>query len=485
MKSILILTILLLSLSSMAQTSDAEKAKDLYEQYKTIYRNDNSTKSEIKEALPLLITATELMPAIYKYSYALAAGYKYTGNYEKAKDWYTKSKSKTTDAEQKTQLDNMISYCTQKINEEKIQERSRSGAGINIAMILKEGTNELDEELVNKLPKVLPEVSINEPADELSAYISGKITVENTYSDEEFLVVSLSAQRGAEEHYQKGVKPFAGYFKNKFNFAKPQQYLTILLTEDPFDLINATNSLYPTAHLKAYAPFLGYYNEKDNLIAATGGRQGYGTVLHELIHAYLHSDYPDCPIWLNEGLATLYERTEWRNHELKSIPNWRFDRMDAEDFVALNQLVSDINEHKYHLAQIRMLLLYFDNRADISEFYDFAKSSDGFFTYDDLLANFDISEEKWQEFIKHTIDEYKTELYASRGALGNPSEVKYIQQALNALLHTSLSVDGIWGPGSSDALVEFQKKYGLDPDGIYGPGTKKALEKEYAKLSMN
>ncbi|WP_340111868.1 peptidoglycan-binding protein [Maribellus mangrovi] len=485
MKSILILTILLLTLGSMAQTSDQEKAEELYAQYKTIYRNDNSTKSEIKEALPLLISATELMPGIYKYSYALAAGYKYIGDYTNARDWYAKSKSKTTDAGQIKQLDNMISYCDTKINEQKLQERIRQGAGINIAMILKEGTNELDEELVNNLPKVLPQVNINNPADELSTYISGKISVEDFYSDEEFLVVSLSTQRGAEEHYQKGVKPFAGYFKNKFNFAKPQQYLTILLTENPFDLIEATNSLYPTAHLKAYAPFLGYYNEKDNLIAATGGRQGYGTVLHELIHAYLHSDYPDCPIWLNEGLATLYERTEWRNHELKSIPNWRFDRMDAEDFVTLNQLVSDINEHRYHLAQIRMLLLYFDNRSDISEFYSFAKSSGGFFTYDDLLARFDISEEKWQEFIKTTIDEYKTELYAARGTLGNPSEVKYIQQALNALLQSGLEVDGIWGPGSSDALVEFQKKYGLDPDGVYGPGTKKALEKEYAKLSMN
>lgn len=484
MKSIFITTVMLLSFSAMAQTNQ-EKAEDLYSQYKTVYRSDQSGKTEIKNALPLLISAIELTPEVYKYSYSLAAGYKYIGDYENAKDWYSKSKSKTSDEQQKLELDNLIAYCNQKINEEKVQERSRSGAGINIAMILKEGTNELDEELVNSLPKVLPEVKTTEAADELRDYISNKISPKDNYTAEEFLVLSLSTQRSAEEHYKKGVQPFATYFKTKFAFTKPQQYLTVLLTENPFDLIEATNILYPTAGLKPYAPFLGYYNEKDNLIAANGGRQGYGTLLHELIHAYLHTDYPDCPIWLNEGLASLYERTEWTNHELRGIPNWRFDRLNASDFVPLEQLLTDINAHQYNLAHIRMLLLYFDNRLDIGAFYHFAKAKGGFFTYSEMTETFDITEEKWQAFIKQSIDEYKTELYASRGALGNPSEVKFIQQALNALMHSGLKVDGIWGPGSSDALVEFQRKYGLDTDGVYGANTKKILEKEYVKLTMN
>lgn len=35
--------------------------------------------------------------------------------------------------------------------------------------------------------------------------------------------------------------------------------------------------------------------------------------------------------------------------------------------------------------------------------------------------------------------------------------------------------DGIYGKATLDALLRFQKAYGLTPDGKYGPETEKAL----------
>lgn len=53
-------------------------------------------------------------------------------------------------------------------------------------------------------------------------------------------------------------------------------------------------------------------------------------------------------------------------------------------------------------------------------------------------------------------------------------QVKKLQEALNAL-GESLVVDGIFGPGTHAAVVNFQARNGLTADGIVGPKTKTAL----------
>jgi len=53
--------------------------------------------------------------------------------------------------------------------------------------------------------------------------------------------------------------------------------------------------------------------------------------------------------------------------------------------------------------------------------------------------------------------------------------VKPIQSALNKALGIKLAVDGIYGAKTTEAVRNFQKKYGLSADGIYGPKTKAKL----------
>lgn len=53
-------------------------------------------------------------------------------------------------------------------------------------------------------------------------------------------------------------------------------------------------------------------------------------------------------------------------------------------------------------------------------------------------------------------------------------QVKKLQEALNALGET-LVVDGIFGPGTHAAVVNFQARNGLTADGVVGPKTKAAL----------
>lgn len=52
---------------------------------------------------------------------------------------------------------------------------------------------------------------------------------------------------------------------------------------------------------------------------ATGG----GTLIHEMTHAYMHGNFPGCPAWFNEGLASLFEAVEEKDGHLRGRPNWR------------------------------------------------------------------------------------------------------------------------------------------------------------------
>jgi hypothetical protein len=53
------------------------------------------------------------------------------------------------------------------------------------------------------------------------------------------------------------------------------------------------------------------------------------------------------------------------------------------------------------------------------------------------------------------------------------------QTVLERLGHYHGDLDGLWGPLSRRAVVDFQKAHGLTPDGIYGPRTRAELERTF------
>ncbi|MCA9691820.1 MAG: hypothetical protein KC636_19605, partial [Myxococcales bacterium] len=66
----------------------------------------------------------------------------------------------------------------------------------------------------------------------------------------------------------------------------------------------------------------GYYSRRDHALImniATGG----GTLVHELVHPLMESNFPDCPSWFDEGLASLYEQSAELHGELRGLTNWR------------------------------------------------------------------------------------------------------------------------------------------------------------------
>ncbi len=108
---------------------------------------------------------------------------------------------------------------------------------------------------------------------------------------------------------------------------------------------------------------------------ATGG----GTLIHEMTHAYMHGNFPACPAWFNEGLASLFEAVEEKDGHLRGRPNWRLPGLQqalkakkAPDFTTLmvmtpGRFYGDDSGANYGVA--RYLCYHLQERGLLIPFY--------------------------------------------------------------------------------------------------------------------
>ena len=105
-------------------------------------------------------------------------------------------------------------------------------------------------------------------------------------------------------------------------FAKhPDEAVTILLFPS-----TAEYARYVTAEYERGAGDLGLYDPVSREIAANlaGGAAYVPTVTHELVHALFEADFPSGPLWIDEGIASLYEAPVFTKDGIHGeARNWR------------------------------------------------------------------------------------------------------------------------------------------------------------------
>jgi hypothetical protein len=106
---------------------------------------------------------------------------------------------------------------------------------------------------------------------------------------------------------------------------------------------------------------------------------GYGTLVHEMVHAYMAANFPDVPVWFNEGLASLYEQPSDRDGHLVGGVNWRLPRL--QDAIRdhrtkpLTEVIAgsrgDFNgkEGSLYYAEARYLCFYLQGEGKLVRFY--------------------------------------------------------------------------------------------------------------------
>ena len=473
--------------------TDAAEAERNYQRFLTIYRQADVSPAELEGAMAFVEAAALLAPETYKYLFSLGAANVALARWQAAIDWYDRARPLATDNAMADVINDEINFCRTKLAQARIADRSQT-TSMEISFVMKEGTVEMSAETIASLPSVLPDSPLDEGAGVLIEALESELRdialllgVDlRTLDRAPFLMVGFEGREALERHFERGVAPFYEVFVNTY-FEPPERRVTLLISSHPHELVDATRGLYPDMSIPVYAPFLGYFNPADDLIMATGGQAGYGTVLHEMIHALMAQDHPDAPPWLNEGLASVYERTAWREGRLRPLPNWRFDRMESGDFGDLATVAAEAERtglHSSRVTEVRMLMLFLESRGFLDDLYTRNRDSGGAFDLATAIEEFALEETAWRAFVERTLLEYRAETMAEHGRLTNPDEVRFVQRALNRLVGAEMKVDGFWGGETQAALETFQTRAGLVVDGVPGPKTLSALRARYAKAQV-
>lgn len=104
----------------------------------------------------------------------------------------------------------------------------------------------------------------------------------------------------------------------------PDEILDIWLFKDKESYNKHTEEIFGTP---PHTPF-GYYSHRDKALIMnidTGG----GTLVHEIVHPFMAANFPECPAWFNEGLASLYEQCGDHRGRIWGYTNWRLEGLQA------------------------------------------------------------------------------------------------------------------------------------------------------------
>lgn len=196
------------------------------------------------------------------------------------------------------------------------------------------------------------------------------------------------------------------FFKNN-----PTEIIHIWLFKDRVSYEKYARELFDD---EPASPF-GYYLESESALLmniSTGG----GTLVHEIVHPFMRANFPGCPPWFNEGLASLYEQCIDDDGHIHGLPNWRLPGLQKaiqdgqvasfEELTAMDEKQFYLEDKGTNYAQARYLCYYLQEKGLLVEYYRsfVANRTDdptGYRTLQTIIDEKNMSDfqEKWQAFV--------------------------------------------------------------------------------------
>lgn len=160
-----------------------------------------------------------------------------------------------------------------------------------------------------------------------------------------------------------------GYFKQD-----PNHIIDIWLFKDRGSYIEHAWEIHRD---RPGTPF-GYYSPTRKALImniSTGG----GTLVHELVHPFMAANFPNCPDWFNEGLASLYEQSSEKKGKIVGLTNWRLaglQRAIRSGKLPTCKQLCETTSHQFrnedpgtHYAQARYLCYWLQERGLLRKYY--------------------------------------------------------------------------------------------------------------------
>ena len=228
-----------------------------------------------------------------------------------------------------------------------------------------------------------------------------------------FVVIGDESPTMVRQRATNTVKWAVDRLKQDFFRSDPPEIIDIWLFRDGESYTNHARLLFNDTPA---SPF-GYYSGQHHALImniSTGG----GTLVHEIVHPFMAANFPRCPAWFNEGLASLYEASADKNGHIRGLINWRLPGLEQAiregKTISFEQLTSFTGAEFYgnggnynqHYAQARYLCYYLQEKGLLVKFYhEFVANAKqdptGYATLKRVLEENDISafQRRWEKFV--------------------------------------------------------------------------------------
>ena len=142
-----------------------------------------------------------------------------------------------------------------------------------------------------------------------------------------FVVVGDGGLKSVKKTATGTVKWAVEKIKQDYFSKDPEFILDVWLFKNPASYQKHNVELFGDAPSTPY----GFYSPSHRALVmdiSTGG----GTLVHEIVHPFMETNFGRCPSWFNEGLASLYEQSASRNGHIVGLTNWRSARPAGHHF---------------------------------------------------------------------------------------------------------------------------------------------------------
>jgi len=189
-----------------------------------------------------------------------------------------------------------------------------------------------------------------------------------------FVVIGDESPAAVKAHSEKTVKWAVDKLKQDFFTKDPKEILDIWLFKDADSYERNTLTLFGE---KPGTPY-GYYSSVHKALImniSTGG----GTLVHEIVHPFVETNFPKCPPWFNEGLGSLYEQSGEVDGHIHGYTNWRLPGLqkairagkipEFKLFTAFDSQAFYNDDKGTNYGQARYLCYYLQQRGLLIKFY--------------------------------------------------------------------------------------------------------------------
>jgi hypothetical protein len=200
--------------------------------------------------------------------------------------------------------------------------------------------------------------------------------------------------------------------KQDFFADDPKEIIDVWLFNDHHSYTNYAWILFQDRPSSRF----GYFSEKDHALVmdiSTGG----GTLVHEMVHAFMRGNFEECPAWFNEGFASLFEASAEKDGHIIGMVNWRYKGLEKaikeKKTISFKELTSKTGAEFYggtsygdFYGQARYLCYYLQEKKLLIEFYrefvkNVKKDPTGYNTLKRVTGETDMNEfqKKWEKFV--------------------------------------------------------------------------------------